>query len=232
MNYSNLSGTSILRVDTTDDVSSTSCLEKHLKKESKENNMSLCVGLITDDSIYLACDSRETRTYQDHNGFLDDYHKISIIPGTNIAVMISGSIRFNDKSLTDVVESMTSRNVSDATYEFKEITGPAKTDLIVAGFPFSEEEQNIGIYQYDSFWIPKKQNKVIPYLFSSGVDYANKAVNFFNEQHFTIAGSPESFINVFFDGIIKLSSLCDNTVHGPVRILKISRSGGCEWIQR
>jgi len=209
MNYSNLSGTSILRVATTDDVSSTSCLEKHLKKESEENNMSLCVGLITDDSIYLACDSRETRTYQDHNGFLDDYHKISIIPGTNIAVMISGSIRFNDKSLTDVVESMTSRNVSDATYEFKEITGSAKTDLIVAGFPF-----------------------FIPYLFSSGVDYANKAVNFFNEQHFTITSSPESFINVFFDGIIKLSSLCDNTVYGPVRILKISRSGGCEWIQR
>lgn len=214
---------------------------KNINQGDNDADMSYVLTVMLENEIYIAADSRSTKTNQ--NGtktYTDDCQKIVIVPDTNIVIASTGLNSFGEQSLSDLVYSIPSKNQTEI---FAELVSKVKKYEILYNqitylfcssiYQLDKYEKNLTLattyltkeYDNQSFC-----DKIINQIkcISSGTSYANKITEQLKIEDF--CNNPVEKIQKIMQGIIAASPYFDNTIGGPIQMVHITPEKA-EWVE-
>lgn len=195
------------------------------KEGTKNISYSLVVAL--DNEIYVATDSRSTTICGDNTFYNDNYQKIVIVPNTNIVLTSTGLNSFDKKTFEELVNSVVSVTQKEIFEELVlkvekyETLKKMKTYISCISF----FDKHIRIY--------RNNDNPIAYCdevgcYSSGVMFANNITDNLNIN--ILKDNPVKNIASLMKSIINISSFIDNTIGGPIQMVRITPEKA-EWVE-
>jgi len=213
---------------------------EYKKQGERDTDMSYLLTATFKNEIYIAADSRSTVNHSDGSkSYTDDYQKIVIIPDTNIVVASTGLNSFGEQNFRDIAYSLEGNSqkeiFADLVSKIKkyEILYEQVAYLYCSSMcQFDKYINDLAItttYFTENFKNQSICNKIINQqgFFSSGATYANKITEHLDIDQFR-ENTVES-IGKIMQGVIEISPCFDNTVGGPIQMVRITPEKA-EWV--
>ena len=209
-----------------------------VKKEVEKKDMSFALIVVMDKEIYIATDSRSTKIeWSGKKTFSDDYQKIVVIPEKNIAVLSTGFNDFDGKTFAEIVSELPKEDIFNDLFLLAkkyELKKREKTFIFTGSFRLNNECEFVPIIQStgideESGQLLYGYNETPGILYSLGAKYGTDLVKNTDPKSF----KPEtavSQIENFMKGIISISQAFDNTVGGPIQMVRITPEKA-EWVE-
>jgi len=210
--------------------------------EKRDTDMSFAIALTSEDGIYLAADKRITL---DNGLYNDNYQKIAVIPGTNFAVVSTGHHPTKNTTISNIIENIKSKNITEIMEELEKCTGEAMksrkdwyTSFLVCESLRTDDQviRNQISQLHLSKNNPPHKSPIFDLesfmMHSLGETWASGIISGFNRYDIP-KDNPKMFLNSLFESVIKISQECTNakSIGGGISILHLTPDGP-QWIQK
>lgn len=186
-----------------------------------EQIMSLAIVLAINNDVYIAADSRSTKKIVHEHS--DDYRKIAYLKNENKIVVSTGDNDFDGKTLTELVKSCkTQRELEEKVLRYN-----ANFRFISQGDPLYMETVSFAGGVLRSERIPLDENVI----YYSGPTAITEFLSYIPSPQYNEETNIIKFLNTVYDMCCCLPELSDNTIGGPVHILKLSPGEPYKWLQ-